>query len=72
MSCWEKKPTNILGASLLKLLASKQGQPSIAIEINLKNADTGSATKKRRGIILSFLADVLRFHVNYLIFVYML
>src|SRR5919198_4326626 len=59
---WEKKPTNILGASLLKLLESKQGQPSIAIEINLKNADTGSATKKRRGIIIRSGSELEQFN----------
>jgi hypothetical protein len=51
---WEKKPTNILGASLLKLSTFKKSPPSIAIEINPINASRGSATtttKKRRGII---------------------
>jgi hypothetical protein len=48
---WEKKPTNIPGASLLKLPAFKKSPPSIAIEINPINASTGSGTKKR-GIII--------------------
>ena len=52
----EKKPTNILGASLLKLPTFKKSPPSIAIEINPINASRGSATttitKKRRGIII--------------------
>ncbi|MFL6507205.1 MAG: hypothetical protein ACJ704_04625 [Nitrososphaeraceae archaeon] len=48
---WEKKPTNIPGASLLKLPTFKKSPPSIAIEINPINAATGSATKKK-GIII--------------------
>jgi hypothetical protein len=48
---WEKKPTNIPGASLLKLPAFKKSPPSLAIEINPINASTGSGTKKR-GIII--------------------
>jgi hypothetical protein len=48
---WEKKPTNIPGASLLKLPTFKKSPPSIAIEINPINATTGSATKKK-GIII--------------------
>jgi hypothetical protein len=48
---WEKKPTNIQGVFLLKLPTSKQSSPSIDIEINPKNATTGSARKKR-GIII--------------------
>jgi hypothetical protein len=48
---WEKKPTNIPGASLLKLPTFKKNPPSIAIEINPINATTGSATKKK-GIII--------------------
>jgi hypothetical protein len=48
---WEKKPTTVQGVSLLKLPASKQSPPSIAIEINPINATIGSATKKR-GIII--------------------
>jgi hypothetical protein len=48
---WEKKPTNIPGASLLKLPTFKKSPSSIAIEINPINATTGSATKKK-GIII--------------------
>src|SRR6187200_3622402 len=48
---WEKKPTNIPGASLLKLPTFKKSPPSIGIEINPINATTGSATKKK-GIIV--------------------
>jgi hypothetical protein len=48
---WEKKPTNIPGAFLLKLPTFKKSPPSIAIEINPINATTGSARKKR-GIII--------------------
>src|SRR6187200_269300 len=48
---WEKKPTNIPGASLLKLPTFKKSPPSIAIEINPINATTGSVTKKK-GIII--------------------
>jgi hypothetical protein len=48
---WEKKPTNIPGASLLKLPTFKKSSPSIGIEINPINATTGSATKKK-GIII--------------------
>jgi hypothetical protein len=46
---WEKKPTNIPGTFLLKLPTFKKSLPSIAIEIN---PVIGSATKKRRGIII--------------------
>jgi hypothetical protein len=51
---WEKKPTNIPGASLLRLPTFKKSPPSIAIEIN-PVSDTTSiiiATRKRRGIII--------------------
>jgi len=48
---WEKKPTNIPGASLLKLPTFKQSPASIGIEINPINATTGSVTKKK-GIII--------------------
>jgi hypothetical protein len=48
---WEKKPTNIPRASLLKLPTFKKNPPSIGIEINPINATTGSATKKK-GIII--------------------
>ena len=34
---WEKKPTNIPGASLLKLPTFKKSRPSIAIEIKLES-----------------------------------
>ncbi|MFL6347966.1 MAG: hypothetical protein ACJ72X_06705 [Nitrososphaeraceae archaeon] len=43
---WEKKPTNIPGASLLKLPTFKKSPPSIAIEINPINAT------KKKGIII--------------------
>jgi hypothetical protein len=42
---WEKKPTSLEGVFLLKL----PSPPSIAIEIN---PVTGSAPRKRRGIII--------------------
>ncbi|MFL6383330.1 MAG: hypothetical protein ACJ72S_18880 [Nitrososphaeraceae archaeon] len=47
---WEKKPTNIPGASLQSYQHSKS-PASIGIEINPINAATGSATKKK-GIII--------------------
>jgi hypothetical protein len=50
---WEKKSTNIPGASLLKLPTFKKSLPSLAIEINPINATIGSATKKRAIIIRS-------------------
>jgi hypothetical protein len=50
---WEKKSTNIQGVFLLKLPTSKQSPPSIGIEVNpINSATTGSATKKRTGIII--------------------
>jgi hypothetical protein len=50
---WEKKATNIPGASLLKLPTFKKSPPSIAIEINPINATASSSTiRKRRGIII--------------------
>jgi hypothetical protein len=48
---WEKKPTKIPGASLLKLPTFKKSPLSIAIKINPINATIGSATKKK-GIII--------------------
>jgi hypothetical protein len=40
---WEKKPTKIPGASLLKLSTFKKSPLSIAIEINPINATIGLA-----------------------------
>ena len=60
---WEKKPTNIQGVFLLKLPTSEQSPSSIAIEINLTNAASGSATTiRKKGIIIRYGSELEQFN----------
>ena len=59
---WEKKATNIQGIFLLKVPTSKQNPSSIAIEINPTNATAGSATKRKRGIIIRSGSELEQFN----------